>query len=53
MKVPYQGVTFNAEWAASLTQAEFVKHESHHGLTEEQLKEAHKLCKEAVRASKK
>jgi hypothetical protein len=50
MKVIYEGIAFNAQWVASKTQAEFIAHESHHGLTEAQLKEVHKLCKEAVKA---
>jgi hypothetical protein len=45
-----QEITFNADWAATKTEKEFVDHESHHGLTLAQLKEAHKLCKEAVKA---
>jgi hypothetical protein len=48
-KVTFEGITFNASWAAGLKEAEFVKHESHHGLTAEQLKEAHSLCKAAVK----
>jgi hypothetical protein len=48
--VPYEGVMFNADWASTKTEKEFVDHESHHGLTPAQLKEAHKLCKEAVKA---
>lgn len=51
MTVPYQGIVFNAEWAALKTQVEFIEHEKHHGLTDTQLKEAHKLCKEAAKAS--
>jgi len=49
-KVTYEGVTFNADWAATKTPEEFVAHEGHHGLDNKQLKEAHKLCKEAVKA---
>ena len=48
-KVTYEGVTFNADCAASKDVKEFVEHEKHHGLTDAQLKEAHKLCKEAVK----
>jgi hypothetical protein len=48
--VQFEGVTFNAAWAATKTEKEFVEHESHHGLTSAQLKEAHKLCKAAVKA---
>jgi hypothetical protein len=53
MKVTYAGVTFNADWAAGLSQKEFVKHESHHGLSNEQLIEAYNLCKTAVKAPAK
>lgn len=42
----YQHVDFNSKWAASKTVAEFVKHESHHGLSEEQLREVHAICVE-------
>lgn len=48
-KVSYEGIVFNADWAATKTEKEFVDHEAHHGLTPAQLKEAHKLCKEAVK----
>lgn len=48
-KVTFEGVTFNADWAAGLTEKEFVKHEAHHGLSAEQLKQAHNLCKTAVK----
>jgi hypothetical protein len=48
--VSYEGISFNATWAATKTEKEFVDHESHHGLTPVQLKEAHKLCKAAVKA---
>ena len=52
-KVTYEGVTFNADWAAAKAEKEFVEHEKHHGLTDAQLKEAHKLCKEAVKPADK
>jgi hypothetical protein len=48
-KVTFEGVTFNADWAAGLSEKEFIKHESHHGLTADQLKQAHSLCKTAVK----
>lgn len=47
-KITFEGVVFNADWAAGKTEAEFVEHEKHHGLTEAQLKEAHALCLNAV-----
>lgn len=53
-KVIYKGgstlVAFDADWAAGKTEKQFVKHELHTGLTEAQLKEAHNLCKAAVKA---
>jgi len=39
----YNGIWFNAEWAKTKTEAEFVKHEGHHGLTVEQLKEVYAM----------
>jgi hypothetical protein len=48
--IPFEGVVFNADWANTKTEKEFVEHESHHGLTTAQLKEAHKLCKSAVKS---
>jgi len=50
-KVTFEGVTFNADWAVTKTQKQFVDHESHTGLTADQLKEAHNLCKAAVKAT--
>ncbi|HUR65463.1 MAG TPA: hypothetical protein VMZ03_03865 [Chitinophagaceae bacterium] len=50
--IPFEHVRFNATWAATKTEKEFVDHEKHHGLTDAQLKEAHKLCKEAVKPTK-
>lgn len=49
-KVTFEGVTFNANWANTKTEKEFVAHEKHHGLSDSQLKEAHNLCKTAVKA---
>jgi hypothetical protein len=48
-KVTFEGITFNADWAASVAEKDFVEHEKHHGLSDTQLKEAHKLCKQAVK----
>jgi hypothetical protein len=48
--VTYNGISFNAEWAASKSEKDFVKHESHHDLTPKQLTEAYNLCKTAVKA---
>lgn len=47
--VTYEGVGFNADWAATKTEKEFVEHEKHQELSPAQLKEAYKLCKEAVK----
>lgn len=53
-KVPYTGgdtlVAYDADWAASKSQKEFIAHEKHNGLSNEQLIEAHNLCKAAVKA---
>jgi hypothetical protein len=49
--IVFEFVTIYTEPAAAKTQAEFVKHESHVGLTVDQLKQLHKLCKEAVKAT--
>jgi hypothetical protein len=48
MKINYNGIYFNAEWAASKTQAEFIEHEKHQDLTHDQLAEVHALAKKAV-----
>ncbi len=52
-KLTYEGITFDAEWAASKTLEEFKEHEKHHGLTADQLKEAHGLCKKLVEPEEK
>lgn len=53
MKVVINGViAFDAEWGASKSQKEFIAHEKHSGLTNDQLIEAHNLCKAAVKAPK-
>lgn len=39
----FNGVNFNAAYWKTKKEAEFIKHESHHGLSETQLKEAFKL----------
>lgn len=39
----FNGVNFNAAYWKTKTEAEFIKHESHHCLSETQLKEAFKL----------
>lgn len=41
----YEGISFNSEWVASKKVGEFIKHESHHGLSADQLKDIHALCK--------
>lgn len=45
MKVVYEHVSFNAAWASSISVSKFIEHEAHHGLSVDQLKEAHALCK--------
>jgi hypothetical protein len=49
----YDNVNFNAEWAATKSTADFIEHENHNGLSDEQLKEVHKLCIEVVKATAK
>lgn len=39
----YNGISFNENWAKTKTVEEFIAHESHHGLTDKQLKEAYYL----------
>lgn len=53
MTVNHEGVAFNAQWAASKTEAAFIEHESHHGLSRAQLSQAYKRCKEAVKPAQK
>lgn len=38
------GIGFNSEWVASQSFEDFVKHEKHHGLSKEQMREVHTLC---------
>lgn len=40
----YDGLYINDEWAASLTEAQFLKHEKH-TLPEAKLKEVYDICK--------
>jgi len=47
-KVKFENVVFDVAANASKTEAEFVKHEAHHGLTAEQLKDVYKMIKEAA-----
>lgn len=39
----FEGINFNGEYWKGKTEAEFVAHERHHGLSEKQLKEAFAL----------
>ncbi len=39
----FENVTFNLEFWKGKSEAEFLKHESHHGLSKEQLIEAFKI----------
>lgn len=41
----YNGINFYNENLKDKTEKEFIEHESHHGLTKEQLKEAYALMK--------
>lgn len=49
----YNHISFNAQWASSLTEDAFVEHEKHHGMPEEQLREAHKLIMKSYGDNKK
>lgn len=42
----FNGVGFNSKWASSISEDAFVAHESHHDLTEAQLRQAHRLIME-------
>jgi hypothetical protein len=46
--VKYNGAGFNADWAASVSEQDFISHEKGSGFTDAQLKEVHGLCKKAV-----
>lgn len=46
-------INFNSEWVAAQTQEAFLEHESHHGLTDKQLKEIHAACKKEEAEKKK
>lgn len=39
----FEGIKFNDEWVKTKSEAEFIAHESHHGLSEKQLKEVYRL----------
>lgn len=41
----FENVTFNAEYWRDKKEHDFIKHESHHGLSVEQLKEAFSIIK--------
>lgn len=43
----------NIEWAASKSEADFIEHEKHTGLTEAELKEVHALCVKAAAPAEK
>jgi DNA-binding transcriptional regulator YhcF (GntR family) len=45
-------IHFNSEWVASKTLQEFIEHESHHGLSEKQLKDVYKKCVKAHKPAK-
>lgn len=51
--VTYEHVNFYADAVVKQTEAEFIKHESHHGLNEAQLKEAYKFCVERMKPEPK
>lgn len=49
----YNGVEFIDSWVKTKTEAEFIEHESHHGLTDKQLKEAYNLIVPKKKLSEK
>lgn len=51
-KVCYEDVYFTVSACSKMTEAAFIEHEKHHGLTPAQLKEAYKLIKEAAAPAK-
>ena len=53
MFILYQNIWFNYKLAAGKTLQEFIKHEKHHGLTEEQYKEVHDLCVKKEKVERK
>lgn len=46
--VTYNTIAFNAEINAEKSLQAFSEHEAHHGLSAEEIKEIHTLCKKAV-----
>lgn len=49
----FEGIGFNKEWVASIPFDEFVKHESHHGLSREKMKEVYDLINADASGTKK
>jgi hypothetical protein len=48
----FNGTYINEQWAATLTLEAFIKHEAHLAWSKDLYKEAHALCKAAVRSPK-
>jgi hypothetical protein len=48
----FNGTYINESWAATKSLDEFIKHESHLGWSKDNYKEAHALCKAAVKSPK-
>ncbi len=44
--VVYKGIGFTEEWVAQQTLKQFTLHEKHHGLTNEEYEQIHKICKD-------
>jgi hypothetical protein len=38
-------INFNAAWASSVSVQDFIEHEKHHGLSDDQLAQVHELCR--------
>jgi hypothetical protein len=49
----YEGVSFNEKFWKGKKEADFIKHESHHGLSEEKLKEVFALMNPVIKAEGK
>lgn len=45
-------IMFNEQFAASKSLEDFIKHEKHHGLTDDQFKEVYELCVKKCKSEK-
>jgi hypothetical protein len=49
----FEGVAFNADLAAKISEAQFLKEHGHHDLSDEQLKQVHALAMNTVKSAPK